>query len=324
MTAMSEPPARARSRTLLSFLLSAALLAFVLSKLDYGAFARNLAATHYGAYLAFVLAFNAALVSADALAIRYLYARTICPVTYRDVFLIRAASYFPALLNYHVGQGWMTYFLSRVYGAPLWRVAGATLVIYVTVFGGLYGITLLSLPLNHDRWGWLGPTLAVLGAGGAVYFLVVMARPELLRRRQATSVLTELGVRGHFAALLWRLPHLFVLFVGSWVPFLFYDVNIPLSHALALIPPLMLVVALPISPQGFGTRDLFAQQVFVGYAAGTLAEQRAAVAAATLTFGCALTLVQAALSPLFMAKARVLLRERAAIRPPEETALVRD
>jgi hypothetical protein len=311
MAATSEQPAAARSRTLLSFVLGAALLAFVLSRLDYGEFVRNLAATRYGAYLAFVLAFNAALVSADALAIRYLYARTICPVSYRDVFVIRAASYLPALLNYHVGQGWMTYFLSRAYGAPLWRVAGATLVVYVTVFGGLYGITLLSVPFNFDRWAWLGPMLAVLGACGVVYFLVLMMRPELLRRRQATTVLTELGVRGHFAALLWRLPHLIVLFAGSWVPFLFFDVNIPLAHALALIPPLMLVVALPISPQGFGTRDLFAQQLFVGYAHGTLAEQRAAVAAATLTFGCALTLVQAALSPLFMARARRLLHERA-------------
>jgi len=326
MASGERSAAAARSRTLLSLVLGAALLAFVLARLDYRAFVRNLAATHYGAFMVFVLAFNIALVSADALAIRHLYTRTICPVSYREIFVIRAASYLPSLLNYHVGQGWLTYFLSRAYGAPLWRVAGATLVIYVTVFGGLYGITLLSLPFNIDRLAWLVPTLALLGVAGVGYFLIVMLRPALLRQRQATSVLAELGVRGHFAALLWRLPHLAVLFAGTWLPFFFFDVNIPFSHALALIPPLTLVVALPISPQGLGTRDVFAQQLFLGYAHGALSEQRAAVAAATLTFAIALTLVQALTSPFFMAKARQLMQTRVASGPgsSEESALVRD
>jgi hypothetical protein len=100
-----------------------------------------------------------------------------------------------------------------------------------------------------------------------------------------------------------------VLFVGTWVPFLFFGVEIPLTHALALIPVLMLVVSLPVSPQGIGTRDVFAQQLFVSYAAGTFEEQRAAVAAATLTWACAITLVQAVLSPIFMRKAQGLLRD---------------
>src|SRR6266542_1857535 len=105
MPGFTEPVGRrARFRGVLSFAAGAALVAFVLTRLDYSAFIAHLASTHYGAYLAFALVFNLALVSADTLAIQYLYARTVYPFSYRELFLLRAASYLPSLLNYHVGQ----------------------------------------------------------------------------------------------------------------------------------------------------------------------------------------------------------------------------
>jgi hypothetical protein len=305
-TAAPKPPFW---RSALPFVLGAVLLAYVLGRLDYATFLRHLGSTNYGVYIAFAVIFNAALVGADTLAIRFIYSRTICPASYRELFVLRAASYLPSLLNYHVGQGWLTYFLSRTYRAPLWRVAGATLIVYVTVFGGLFAITLVGLPLNHARLPWLLPTLATIGLAGLGYFAVLHLRPQFFSRRAATSVLLDAGVRGHLLAFLYRLPHLFVLFLGTWVPFVFFGVEIPFTHALALIPALMLVVSLPVSPQGIGTRDVFAQQLFLGYAHGAFEEQRAAVAAATLTWACALTLVQAFFSPFFMRKAQHLLRD---------------
>jgi hypothetical protein len=296
-------------RAALPFVVGGVLLLFVLGRLDYAAFFRHLGSTNYAAYMAFAVVFNASLVAADSLAIKHVYNRTICPASYRELLLLRAASYLPSLLNYHVGQGWLAYFLSKTYGAPLWRVAGATLVVYVTVFGGLFTITLVGLPLNYDRLPWLLPTLGAIGLAGLAYLLVLHLRPKFLASRAATAVLFELGVSGHLLALVYRLPHLMVLFVGTWVPFLFLGVDIPLTHALALIPALMLVVSLPVSPQGIGTRDVFAQQLFVSYASGTFEERSAAVAAATLTWACAITLVQAIFSPFFMRKAQSLLRD---------------
>jgi hypothetical protein len=305
-------------RTAMPFVVGAALLAFVLGRLDYAAFFRHLRSTHYGAYAVFAVGFNVMLVGADSLAIKHVYNRTICPASYRELFVLRAASYLPSLLNYHVGQGWLTYFLSKTYGAPLWRVAGATLIVYVTVFGGLFTITLIGLPLNYERLPWLVPTLGAIGLAGLGYLVVLHLRPNFIATRAATAVLFDLGVGGHLLALVYRLPHLMVLFVGTWVPFLFLGVDIPFTHALALIPALMLVVSLPVSPQGIGTRDVFAQQLFLGYAVGTVEEQRAAVAAATLTWACAITLVQAVASPFFMRKAQSLLREVARRGPPHD------
>ncbi|HEX2880624.1 MAG TPA: lysylphosphatidylglycerol synthase domain-containing protein, partial [Polyangiaceae bacterium] len=98
-----------------------------------------------------------------------------------------------------------------------------------------------------------------------------------------------------------------VLFLGNWIPFELFGVHIPLADALMLMPVVMLAASLPITPQGVGTRDAVALQLFAGFASGTASERAATLAAATLSFAISLTLVQLVLSPLFLAPARRLL-----------------
>lgn len=294
-------------RRILPFATALALLAFVLLRLDFRAFWHAVSNTHYVLFFLFTLAFNAALLAADVLATVHVYNRLVCPVRYGELFVIRAASYLPSLLNHHVGQAWLTYFMAKVYKASLWRVAGATLLVYATTFGCVFLIGAAALPFNHGRVTWLAPTTAVIGAAGVGYMLVIAIKPALMRTRQTTLALVETGVRGHLLALAFRLPHIGVLFVGTWVPFMFFGVYIPFTDALAYIPIVMLVTALPITPQGVGTRDLIALQLLVGYASGNPEQQAGAIAATTLSWACALTLVQAALSPLFMRKAQRML-----------------
>jgi len=294
-------------RRLLPFVTAIGLLAFVLLRLDFAAFWRAISSTHYVLFFLFTLAFNAALLAADVLATMHVYQRLVCPVRYGELFVIRAASYLPSLLNHHVGQAWLTYFMSKVYRASLWRVAGATLLVYATTFGCVFLIGAASLPFNHGRVTWLAPTTALIGAAGVGYMIVIALKPKLMRARQATAALVDTGVRGHLLALAYRVPHVAVLFIGTWVPFAFFGVSIPLTDALAYIPVVMLVTALPITPQGVGTRDLIALQLLAGYAPGTPEQQAAAIAATTLSWACALTLVQAGLSPLFMKRAQRML-----------------
>ena len=99
-------------------------------------------------------------------------------------------------------------------------------------------------------------------------------------------------------------------FLGTWLPLRFFGVNVPLYEALAFVPVIMLVQTLPITPQGLGTRDVVAIELLAGYVDGPPEQGRAAVAAATLSWACSLTLVQLLISPLFMRRARRLLGER--------------
>jgi hypothetical protein len=295
-------------RKLLPLLVGAALVGYVLLRLDFAAFAKALASTHYVAYFLFTLGFVCALLLADGCATASVYRRLVAPVRTRDFMVIRGASYLLSLINHHVGQGWLTYFVARAYRAPLWRVAGATLFVYVTTFGCLFVLVALGLPYNHRRVPWLLPTVFALALAAAGYAAVIGVGGNALRRRQALAPLFEAGIKGHAVALLQRMPHVMVQFLGTWLPLRFFGVNVPLADALAFVPVIMLVQTLPITPQGLGTRDVIAIELLAGYADGAPGQGAAAVAAATLTWACSLTLVQLLISPVLMRRARLLMR----------------
>ena len=294
-------------RRLLPFALATLLVALILARLDIALLVSQLGRADYPGLVLFAAAVTFSLLAADTFATVGIYRRTVCPITFRQLFVLRAASYLPSLLNHHVGQAWLTYFLAKVYRAPLWRVAGATLLTYATTLGCLLLFGVLAVPFNVERIPWLVPLLGGVTALAFLYLGAIAAKPRFLREWQTTAPLVEVGVRGHLVAFVYRIPHMVVLFAGSWLVFWFFGIRIPLGHALATVPLLMLVAALPITPQGMGTRDLLSIQLFSRYAAGTPDEQRAAIVAATLSWACALTVVQLIVSSIYMRKARRLL-----------------
>jgi hypothetical protein len=319
VAAADAPPRDQRPlwRRMLPFVIAAALIAAIVAKLDLRAFYANLLKVNYPAFLGFVFVFNLLLLSADSVATSFVYRRTICPVKTREFFLIRGASYLPSLLNHHVGQAWLTWYVSRAYKAPLWRVAGATLLVYATTFGSLFLFGAISLLFEHNQAPWIGPVLVVAAVSGVGYLAVIRIRPKFLADRQLLAPLFEVGVSGHLQALSLRILHVFVLFLGSWLPFFFFDVNIPAGTAFAYLPVLMVIVALPITPQGAGTRDVVSVTFFSQFAAGNEGQQRAAVLATTVTFAVALSLIQVIFSSALMRRA---LRMIAAAQPPQLAA----
>jgi hypothetical protein len=153
--------------------------------------------------------------------------------------------------------------------------------------------------------GWLVPPV-VAGIG---YLIVLAVRPRRLAEVGLLKPLFEAGVTGHLVAAAARVPHAVVLFLGTWLPLSFFGVEVPLGAALAFVPIVMVAVTLPITPQGFGTRELLATTLFARYAAGAdPEEQRAAVAAAMLSWGVVMTALEAALGVLLIRRAQGLLR----------------
>ena len=120
----------------------------------------------------------------------------------------------------------------------------------------------------------------------------------------------EAGVVGHAQAILWRLPHVAVVFCGNWVPFLFFGVDIPVTAAFTYVPIVLVAVTLPLTPQGFGTRDVLASmffQQFVVLEGATESQRLAAVAAATTTTGVVATLIAIGIGLLLLPAATRLL-----------------
>jgi hypothetical protein len=302
---VSEAPAPAAPSTplwrrALPFVLAIALVAWVVSRLDLRAFVAQLARVDYPAFLAFTTAFVLALLTADAFATTIVYRFAVAKVSFREIWVMRGASYLASLLNHHVGQALLTYFVSRSHGVPLRRVVGATLLVYASWMGCLLGLAGVAWLVAGKPVAWLA---IPLGAG-VVYLVVIALRPARLTGIATLSPLFEAGVRGHLVALVARIPHLVVLFLGTWLPFWFFEVRIPLAPALGLTPILMVATTLPLTPQGFGTRDVLAAELFERFAEGATHEQRlAAIAAATTCFGIAITVVEAAIGLILMRRA---------------------
>lgn len=296
-------------RRLLPFVTAAALLAWVATRIDLDAFLAALAQTNVALYLAFGVVFTVALLLADAFATAGVYRAVVADVSTMDLFIVRGASYLPSILNHHVGQAWLTWFIAINKGASLWRMSGATLVVYATTFGALWAFGLVGGVLAGERVPWLPPTVVGIGVAAAVYLIVIAVKPAFLAERRLLGPLFELGVKGQLVHFVRRLPHVGVLFAGTWIPFELFGVHVPPGEAFGLIPVIMLIVALPLTPQGLGTRDMVAVSLLASFHASddpSVAES--AVLACTLSWGVLLTLVQLPLGLALMTAAKRRLR----------------
>jgi len=283
-------------RRALPFVLAVGLVGWVLSRLDLGAFVKNLTEVNVAAFAGFTALIVVSVLAADTFATVIVYRRSVAPVSFRDFFTMRGASYLPSILNHHVGQAFVTYFVARAHRVAILRVAGATLVGYASWMGCLVGLWGIAFWINGKPMIWV---MLVLGAG-VVYLLVIASRPRVLADNKLLGPLVaplfEAGVGGHLIALAARVPHLCVLFLGTWLAFWFFGVHVPPKAALESVPLLMVVVTLPLTPQGFGTRDALAATLFEQFAMGETKPARlAAVAAATTSWGVASTLGEALL-----------------------------
>lgn len=311
--AESASPPRPWWRNALPFALAAALIALALSRLDLRAFVAHLAAVNVPGFALFTVAFVFALLTADTFATVILYRRVVARVSFKEFWVLRGASYLPSMINHHLGQAFITYFLARAHRVSLARVAGATLLVYASWTGCILLLGSVALFLNHKPLG----TIALVLGTGVLYLLVLAIRPSRLARVPLLAPLFEAGIPGHLAALAARLPHFVVLFLGTWLPFWFFGVRIPVSAAAAYVPILMIVVTLPLTPQGFGSRELVAAMFFERFAPGVTHDERlAALAAATMSWGVAITLVEALVGLLFLKRAMPHLERRGAAEAP--------
>ncbi|MCA9626235.1 MAG: flippase-like domain-containing protein [Myxococcales bacterium] len=300
-------------RRALPFLLAIGLLGWVLHRTGWQQLRGALSQTNLVVFFAFSWAMQVLSLLADSYATTYVYRKTVCPIRFREMVVIRGASYLPSMLNHNLGQAWLTYFIARRYTAPLWRVAGATLLVYGTNLAGLLLLCALALPFNGARVPWLAPVVGLACLGGLGYFALLKWGARLLSRWQATAPLVEIGVSGHLKAIAVRIPHVATLYLSTWLVFSFFGVWIPPGAALAYVPVLMVVAALPLTPGAIGTRDAVAVELLAAFATGE--HGVSAIAATTLSWFVMLNLGAALLSPPLMRRASTLLESREELRP---------
>ncbi len=227
---------------------------------------RLLAATH-DSNLLFLISFSVTYFFyiwwMDCWSLARILTRFDIPTKTREVFQGRATSYLVMLLNYAVGQGSLSYFISQRQKTPFLKVTSTILFISVidlywvisfAFVGSLLippvvsGIS-LSTPI---RTLWILTTAGLLTVSLLAH-LKLADRFSWLQNWSLFHVLRHGHVRHYLATLLERLPmHIAIntcLFFVAWG---FHSI-IPLGRILSAVPVVILAGTIPITPGGLGT-----------------------------------------------------------------------
>lgn len=214
--------------------------------------------------------------------------KTLCwfvaPLRFKDLLLVRGAAYLLAVVHYAVGQGALVWFVHRATGAKVLRVTAALLLILGTNLLALLLFATLGLALAEQRPPALPLVVGAAWGGLGLYAALVALRPRALASRPVLDVLLSAGLWGHARTVLVRLPHVVLLFAFTWTALFAFGVRVPLPQALAALPVVYFISALPISVQGLGTTQAAMVLFFARYATGADAPAREAnVLAASLS-----------------------------------------
>lgn len=195
---------------------------------------------------------------------------------FRHVLAVRGATYVLFLLNYAVGQGGFGYYLHRS-GTTALRAVGATLFLLGTNLATLLLLTsamwLVKGSAAHTDLGWI---LLVGCIAFGVYLLVIVARPGFLANRDVLAPLFDGGLASYALAIVGRLPHTLVVVLGHWVALRAWGIPVPFDAGITVMPAVVIISVLPISPAGLGTSQAAFVYFFSEFAVGATADARSA------------------------------------------------
>ena len=112
--------------------------------------------------------------------------------------------------------------------------------------------------------------------GVLLYLTIIGFRPRFLQRYQLLAPLLEAGLSGHLRAAAGRLPHILVLVLAYWGALRLWGIPVPLAQGVAMVPMILLIGGLPITPVGLGTTQAALVLLFSPYVLSTSPEVRAA------------------------------------------------
>lgn len=266
------------------WLVALAILAFLFTRIPARALFNALEAGPW-LFLGVYTFFQAVLILlADAYATSVSLAITGFRQQFPLIFLARGATYILGILNYALGQGAFGLYLQRS-GVETIRAAGIMLFLMIVNLGVLLFVASFGLMAGgYPGLSYLDPSPLGYGllVGVVLYLATIWLRPRFLRRYQLLAPLWEAGLRGHLWAAGGRLPHILFLVLTYWGALRLWGIPVPLAQGVAMVPLVLLIGALPLTPAGLGTSQAALIFLFSSYVPLPTPEVRAA---ALLAFG---------------------------------------
>ncbi len=216
---------------------------------------------------------------ADSYAIKVSLTVTGFPERFSRLLAARGATYLAGMVNYALGQGALGVYLQRS-GLRTLRATGNLVFLMVVNLGVLLVIAALGFWAGgspQTNYLNIGPLLYGLGFGMTLYVIALGMQPRSWRKHQLLAPLQEAGLRGHLKAAAGRLPHMFFLVLAYWGALRLWGLPVPVAQGLALVPVVLLVNAVPLTPLGLGTTQAALVLLFSPFAPSPDPEVRAAM-----------------------------------------------
>lgn len=248
-----------RLRRTLPFAVSAAILAFLLARVDTSAVAQELRPRALVVLAIAVLAYGTIALGLEAISLARVTAAAGARLPLATCARLKAASYPLSLLHYGLGAAAMTVLLHRRARLPVSNAAGMVLLLSSLDLGvllalGLAGAAFLETETAALRAGVVGGAVLAIAGGFALLRAPITLGPlERLRRLAVFDALRQASAR-----LLAELACLRLLFVLSFVALgavalAAFDVRVPAGDLVVGVAVVALVAALPIALSGLGT-----------------------------------------------------------------------
>jgi len=223
------------------------------------------------------VAINVAVLGSDSLATWLALIALGLRRPFRHVLVVRGATYLLFVVNYAVGQGGFGYYLYRS-GVAALRATGITLFLIGTNFATLIVVTAVAWAIRGGGAAGTAMAWTLVGscAAFAIYLGIIARRPGFLARLDVLAPLFDAGLRGHGLAMVGRLPHMVVIVLGHWVAMRVWGFDVPFAVGATVMPAVVIVSVLPLSPAGLGTTQAAFVLFFRDYAPGATDDQRAA------------------------------------------------
>ena len=237
----------------------------------------------------------------DCFAIWKTFGWFVTRLSFREVLVVRGATYLLALVNYTIGQGAIIYFVNRSRGVPLLRGTAAVLLVMGINILLLLLLTTLGLSIDPNLPPALFKIVLVAYAALAVYLVLLIIKPKLLTSRPIFDVLFAAGLLGHLKALAVRVPHILILMVFTYTTLYAFGVRVPVTQAIVYLPIVYFVSVLPIAVMGLGTTQAMMIYFFATYVPGATPDAaKASILAASLVGQAVALIIQGLLGAFCM------------------------
>ena len=203
------------------------------------------------------------------------------------IIFARGATYILGIVNYSLGQGALGVYLKRS-GVTALRAAG-NIVFLMTINLGvlLFIATLGFLAGGSPKTAYLNlsPLFLGLGVGMVLYLVAIWLQPRFLQNYPLLAPLWQAGLIGHLRAAAGRLPHMLLLVLAYWGALRVWGIPVPWAQGVAMVPVVLFINAVPITPLGLGTTQAALVLLFSPYVTLPNPEVQAAIVLAfSLTY----------------------------------------